>query len=578
MKPSISKIFFAFVLIVFLPARGQDQLYPKITENNQEFYLYQVSQGEGLWSISKKFEVSQNELHQYNPELAQGLRYGITLKIPVRKQVFQPKQQNKSTESGEYKTHIVEPSQTLYSIAKMYNVSIGSIIALNASARDGLKVGEELKIPISNQNIETKEDINNDTSVFILHEVKRKETLYSISKQYGVDINSILESNDIKDVIKKGDVLRIFKRHGHALTIQKNDNIVSDTAKTEVYDNDKYADTISNVLRVAIMLPFKLDMAGADKNAEKFVDFYRGVLLAIDAAKKQGTSSILYVYDTGNSENDIDSLLTKEELQHVDLIIGPAYTNQIQKVTDFAKQHQTFVVIPFSQNVKDLGNNPYIIQFNPPKQMFLTISKGELLKKFKNRHILLAYFENNDDEGNNFANALLADLLVTNTPHSRCFITEENADSICESAVSQHASILLASSTPERVKPILRKINQYRIGTDLELIGFDRWGLSLLTESKPIYFTSLFNPYSKFALQYKTEYEKYFGIANNAYPNYDQLGYDIMCNMIEMLKEKRVSNNLTFPELNNVQSDMKFKKIMPDGGWVNEHVYLIHLE
>ena len=124
MKPSISKIFFAFVLIVFLPARGQDQLYPKITENNQEFYLYQVSQGEGLWSISKKFEVSQNELHQYNPELAQGLRYGITLKIPVRKQVFQPKQQNKNTESDEYKTHIVEPSQTLYSIAKMYNVSI----------------------------------------------------------------------------------------------------------------------------------------------------------------------------------------------------------------------------------------------------------------------------------------------------------------------------------------------------------------------------------------------------------------------------------------------------------------------
>ena len=51
-----------------------------------------------------------------------------------------------------------------------------------------------------------------------------------------------------------------------------------------------------------------------------------------------------------------------------------------------------------------------------------------------------------------------------------------------------------------------------------------------------------------------------------------------MCNMIEMLKEKRVNNNLTFPELNNVQSDMKFKKIMPDGGWVNEHVYLIHLE
>lgn len=578
MKPFILKIFFAFVLIISLPARGQDQLYPKITENNQEFYLYQVSQGEGLWSISKKFDVSQNEIHQYNPELAQGLRYGITLKIPVKKQVFLPKQQNKKTASSEYKTHIVEPSQTLYSIAKMYNVSIGSIIALNASAINGLKVGEELKIPVTSQNIEKKEDINNDTSVFILHEVKRKETLYSISKQYGIDINAILESNDIKGVIKKGDVLRIFKKQRNVPVERKNDNIIADTVNTNIYNNNSYADTISNALRIAIMLPFKLDMAGADKNAEKFVDFYRGTLLAIDAAKKQGTSSILYVYDTGSSENDIDSLLKKEELQHVDLIIGPAYTNQIQKVTDFAKQHQTFAVIPFSQNVKDVESNPYIIQFNPPKQMLLTLAKEELLKNLKNKHILLAYFENNDDEGNAFANALLANLLVTNTPHSKCFITEENADSICELAVNQHAYLLLASTTPERIKPILRKINHYRLGTNLELIGFDKWGLSLLSESKPIYFTSLFNPYSKFAQQYKTEYEKYFGIANNAYPNYDQLGYDIMCNMIEMLKEKSISNNLTFPELNNVQSDMRFKKITPDGGWVNEHVYLIHLE
>ncbi len=569
-----------FVILCFCPTIvfAEEKLYPKITEGNQEFYLYKVQKSEGLWSISKKFGVLQSEIHQYNPEIADGLKFGTTLKIPVRKAVYAP--QEVQSQNSEYKIHIVERSQTLYAIAKQYNVSIEDILALNPSITTTLKIGESLKIPqqkiatTTAKNADTEAEENEqDTSIFIYHEVKRKETLYSISKKYGVEINSILESNDIKTFPRKGQILRILKQKKQIVE-QKKDTTILPQQTTDTLT----IDTIAGAgFRIAVLLPFKLNLAGADKNVEKFVDFYRGILLAADQAKKQGISSTLFVYDTGSSEAEIDSILLKNELKNVDLIIGPAYSNQVQKVTEFAKNHSIYTLVPFTQKIKDIDNNPYIIQFNPSAQTQLTIAKQKLLKEIGRRPVVLACFENNYDEGNTFANSLIADLQITQKPYSRCIINAQNADSICKLAIAENAVLLLASTSQERVRPILRTINRTRIGTNLELVGFDNWGLSLLNDSKPIYFSSLFMPNSNYSEPYKEIYEQYFGISSNAFPKYDRLGYDLMQNMLAMLNESDKEKNLKFQKMNNIQSDLDFKKISDEGGWVNENVYLIHL-
>ncbi len=512
-----------FIILCFCPTIvfAEEKLYPKITEGNQEFYLYEVQKSEGLWAISKKFDVSQSEIHRYNPEIAQGLKFGTTLKIPVRKQVFAPKEVEK--------IETITVKNTLYS----------------------------------------------DSSNFIYHEVKRKETLYSISKKYKIDINTILEYNVIENYqnLPQSKILRILKPNR-----QRNEQAKDTTIQAQQKTDTTAIDTIAGAgFRIAILLPFKLNLAGADKNVEKFVDFYRGILLATDEAKKQGISSTLFVYDTGTSEAQIDSILAKEELKNVDLIIGPAYTNQVQKVTDFAKAHEIYTLVPFTQKIKDIDTNPYIIQFNPSEQTQLTIAKQKLLKKIGHRHIVLACFENNRDEGNTFANSLLADLQITRTPHSRCIINAQNADSICQTAIAENAVLLLASTSQERVRPILRIINRKKIGTNLELVGFDNWELSLLNDSKPVYFSSLFMPTSEFSEAYKQKYERYFGVSSNSFPKYDRLGYDLMQNMLAMLDKSGQKNKPKFQKMNNVQSDLEFRKVGDEGGWVNENVYLIHL-
>ncbi len=92
----------------------------------------------------------------------------------------------------EYKYHDVKPGETVYSIAKSYNISEEAIYKYNPDARNGIEVSSKLVIPIG--EAKTSEEASEDVS-FKTHKVARKETLYSLSKQYEVSIEDIKRHN-----------------------------------------------------------------------------------------------------------------------------------------------------------------------------------------------------------------------------------------------------------------------------------------------------------------------------------------------------------------------------------------------
>jgi len=107
--------------------------------------------------------------------------------------------------------HIVEKGNTLYGISKQYVVGIPDLFRLNPDARIGISVGQILFVPIEGV---TKKEAKRSPVLkgsVLFHTVQRGETLYSLSKQYKVDINALLEANaDIKDAnISKGQVIKI---------------------------------------------------------------------------------------------------------------------------------------------------------------------------------------------------------------------------------------------------------------------------------------------------------------------------------------------------------------------------------
>ena len=117
-----------------------------------------------------------------------------------------------SASAQEFKYHTVEAGETVYSIAKAYNISEEAIYKYNPDAKGNLEVSSKLVIPLSQQKKEVStepEDIQ-----FITHTVKRKETLYRLSKDYNVEIDEIKRFNKhlYSEELKRGEEILIPQR------------------------------------------------------------------------------------------------------------------------------------------------------------------------------------------------------------------------------------------------------------------------------------------------------------------------------------------------------------------------------
>lgn len=135
--------------------------------------LYTVKKGDTLYSISKKYNVNIIDIKRLNNLNSDNLSIGSNLFIPIN-----------DTDSFNYYT--VLPNDTLYSISNKFNTTVDSLKKLNNLNSNILSIGQQLKVPeVSN---------NNDELIYI---VKSGDTLYSISKKYGVSVDTIKSINNL---------------------------------------------------------------------------------------------------------------------------------------------------------------------------------------------------------------------------------------------------------------------------------------------------------------------------------------------------------------------------------------------
>jgi len=111
-----------------------------------------------------------------------------------------------------YQVHRVEKGHTLFAISKTYSISVDQILESNPNARAGLQVGQEVLIPLG--KVDKKAARSNPPEMkgkFLEHTVEKKETLYSISKKYSVEISSIIEHNpEVAAGLQHAQVLKIY--------------------------------------------------------------------------------------------------------------------------------------------------------------------------------------------------------------------------------------------------------------------------------------------------------------------------------------------------------------------------------
>lgn len=178
-------------------------------ENGKKFVLHKVEQKETLYSLSRRYNVSVQQIIDSNPQAEQGLNIGQIIRVP-RNAAEYP---SPSYVSVDEKIHVVKPKETIFSISKMYDVSIDDLKRWNNLTNNLLEIDQRLVIKEKIDNTATgqgKEEKSGDRKT---HIVQSGETLYSISKSYGVSIEEIRSWNElIGNEISIGQELAVSKR------------------------------------------------------------------------------------------------------------------------------------------------------------------------------------------------------------------------------------------------------------------------------------------------------------------------------------------------------------------------------
>ena len=276
MMKNLKKILLVFITLVISCSVtiSAEKLSKKII-GNTEFYCYKVKTKETIFGIAKKFNVTQDELKQYNPSINNGLKKDFVLLLPVSL-IDSRKNNNSTIQQSNPFVHIVKKGETLYGLSKTYGVSQEDIIANNPQVRAGLKLGQEIVIPQPSVKESANEQLNMEGNV-LYHTIKQGETLYRLSKNYNISIENILKLNPgvSPENFKIGTVIKIVanapktEKRETTVTVMKSyiaetgDNLKKIAKRTGV-DIDDLEDANPNVGKVKTGMTIQIPVAKTD--------------------------------------------------------------------------------------------------------------------------------------------------------------------------------------------------------------------------------------------------------------------------------------------------------------------------
>lgn len=179
------------------------------TINGKSFVIHQVGERETLYGISRRYGTTIPSILEFNPTADGGLEVGIILKVP-----YTPKSKTQTTAGL---VHTVAPKETLFSISKLYNVTIDDVKTWNNLKDYTLSTGQQLVIKKQNTALTTQTTIKPaevkavpSSSGNYTHIVAQGETLYSIARQYNVSVQQIKDSNALaSSELKIGQTIMI---------------------------------------------------------------------------------------------------------------------------------------------------------------------------------------------------------------------------------------------------------------------------------------------------------------------------------------------------------------------------------
>ena len=422
------------------------------------------------------------------------------------------------------------------------------------------------------------------------HKVKKKETVFGISREYGLTIEELIKANPEMNTpgyeLKKGMILNIpySKAEMEAAEAAKAAQ-AAQARKAEEVARAAADDVRNREIRLGIMLP----LHNINGDGRRMTEYYRGVLMACDSLKKQGLSIDVHAWNTAEDGN-IYKVLEDPAAAKCDLIIGPLYSKQMDALSAFVTKHDIRLVIPFSINAPQLTTNRNIFQVyqSPTEQNEVIIAR--FIERFKNYHTVVVDCNDSTSKKGIFTfglrrqmeqrgmDAVVTNLKSTEANFSKAFSrTKPNV-------------VILNTGRSQELGVAFSKINGLKANEpelDITMFGYTDWLLYTRTYLENFYkyntyIPSVFyyNPLSVGTQRFERKYRQNFrSDMQSSLPRFAITGFDHAYFFLKGLHKYGKSFNgadgmFGYPP---VQTPLKFERY-GNGGLRNRTMMFIHYQ
>lgn len=548
------------------------------------------------------YGVTEDEIIRLNPGSEKVIRTGEQLRIPNKKQ----------TASGKF--HTIQKGETLFRLSVQNRISVKELCDANPGLSvDNFKVGQVITIPapsdkdplastIENagenapQEIQTDaQTIKSDTAVYkTTHVVKKRETIFRICRNYDITQEEFLEANpEYKYTkLKQGAVVKIpfssreiAQRKQRILEARNRMESIPDSMLFSM--NELQEEKSDGTLTAALILPFSLEDSTTTLQ-KQMVEFYQGILLALDRLKEENISVNLKVFDSQGEGNSLEPLLESGKLDDVNIIFGPRWTNQITEVARWSTVHQVPLVLPMNAGADDVFNNPYVYQLNTPQSYFNQEIYNHFLEQFDNANVIL--LDADEYRRNEFIDGLKHTLSDHGIPLTTLMV-DTTYQILMDTLVPGKQNIFIINSDESgplnTMLPVLQIINRTKAPEiETHLFGYPKYQIYAADHLEEFYevdtwFYTWFytNNMLKESVEFNTLFRRSFSRQMMiSYPSFAPYGYDTGYFFLKGLATygKDFENHLNDLETDPVHVGFKFERVNNWGGFINRKVFFIH--
>jgi len=346
-----------------------------LAQTPTSFKTHKVKKGETLELILDSYGIDEVQLQEYNPSVERfGVRRRMNLRIPLYSNLSPevvPAVPEIKKDTSRFVLHEVAPKETKWRLAFQYKTTIEILDSINPEIREGLKIGQKIRIP----QTEIQEVIPEKDSLYNYYKVLPKEGYYRIEKKLGVDQQTL---DSLNPTLRETGLLAgmILKIPGD----QSGDYLIEDDLLVERVN---LADSLfqKKNINLALLLPFKVNEIEfdsiedtkrllQDRNLHTLsLDFYTGVLFALEQLADQGLSVELSTYDTENNYATLDKVSNQLAASPPDVIVGPLIPSNF----DYVSNKKELINIP---KVAPLSSNPVVYR----KNVYQSITRPETFR------------------------------------------------------------------------------------------------------------------------------------------------------------------------------------------------------